>query len=201
MRLTVVVQAGGESRRMGRNKALLPFLGQPLIQRVIERVKPIADKILITANQPNDFEFLNLPIHRDVLPGYGALGGLLTALTVSSADLTAVIACDMPFVSPDLLIYQAQILKEEDCDVVIPKSQGGYEPFHGVYLTEPCRQAVKLAVEKGEKKLIAWFPMVRVHVVEDAVWRMFDPEGRAFWNVNTLQELQAAERFAHVEDE
>ncbi|MCX7976694.1 MAG: molybdenum cofactor guanylyltransferase [Bellilinea sp.] len=201
MKLTVVVQAGGESRRMGRNKALLPFLGQPLIQRVIERVRPIADEILITANQPADFEFLKLPVFEDVLPGQGALGGLLTALTVSSASVTAVVACDMPFLSPNLLQHQAKILKKGDWDAVVPKSKGGYEPFHGVYQTQPCRQAVRQAIERGEKKLIAWFPAVRVRIVESEELNLFDPLGRIFWNVNTPEEFQAAEQAAYAEND
>lgn len=199
MKFTVVVQAGGESRRMGSNKALLPFLGQPLIQRVIERVRPIADEILITANRTADFEFLKLPVYEDVLPGHGALGGLLTALTVSSASVTAVVACDMPFVSPNLLVYQAQILQSGNWDAVIPKSDGGYEPFHGVYRTQRCQQAVREAVERGEKKLVAWFPAVRVGIIEGDALNRFDSQGRIFWNLNTPEEFQAAEQAAYAE--
>ncbi|HAD07571.1 MAG TPA: hypothetical protein DCE76_10485 [Anaerolineaceae bacterium] len=201
MKLTVVVQAGGESRRMGSNKALLPFRGQPLIQRVIERVRPIADEILITANHPKDFEFLKLPVYEDVLPGHGALGGLLTALSVSSASVTAVVACDMPFLSPNLLVYQAQLLQRGNWDAVVPKSKGGYEPFHGVYRTQSCRQAVREAMERGEKKLIAWFSAVRVHIIEGGSLNLFDPEGRIFWNVNTPEEFQAAEQAAYADNE
>ncbi len=199
MKLTVVVQAGGESTRMGSNKALLPFLGQPLIERVIERLRPVADEILITANQTQDFEFLNLPVHRDVLPGYGALGGLLTALTISPSPITAVVACDMPFVSADLLAYQLQVLENGSWDAVVPRSKAGFEPLHGVYRTQICRQAVEWAIERGERKMIAWFPKVKIYALENAELHPFDPQGRIFWNVNTPQELQTAEDVAQSE--
>ncbi len=197
--MTVVVQAGGESRRMGRNKALLPFLGQPLIQRVVERVKPIADEILITANQAADYAFLNLPIFPDVLPGYGALGGLFTALTVSKSPVTAVVACDMPFVSADLLAYQLRLVDQGNWDAVVPKSEAGYEPLHGVYRTQTCRNAVEWAIRTGERKMIAWFPMVKIYAIEQEELHPFDPQGRIFWNVNTPEELQTAQEAAHAE--
>ncbi|MEW6178414.1 MAG: molybdenum cofactor guanylyltransferase [Chloroflexota bacterium] len=199
MKLSVVVQAGGESKRMGSNKALLPFLGQPLIVRVIERIKPIAEEILITTNQPQDLTFLHLPLYSDILPGFGALGGLLTALTVSTSPLTAVVACDMPFVSPELLSYQAQLLEKEEWDAVIPKGEQGFEPFHGVFRTTTCRWAVQQVIDKGEKKVIAWFPLVRVRFVEGDDLNRFDPLGYIFMNVNTPGEFETAERLAQTE--
>ncbi|GAP11316.1 molybdopterin-guanine dinucleotide biosynthesis protein A [Bellilinea caldifistulae] len=201
MKLTVVVQAGGESRRMGKNKALLPFMGQPLIERVVERVKPIAGEVLITANQPADYDFLNLPIYPDILPGYGALGGLLTALSVSNSPVTAVLACDMPFVSAELLVYQLQVLEQGNWDAVVPRGEGGYEPLHAVYRTQTCKQAVELAIQMGERKMIAWFPKVRLYTIEQTEWEPFDPQGRIFWNINTPQELTRAEAAAHAEME
>ncbi len=106
--LTVVIQAGGESRRMGQDKALLPFLGKPLIQRVIERVASLADELLVTTNRPEAYQFLDLPLFPDVIPGRGALGGLYTALSAASQPLVAVVACDMPFASPALLMGRAR---------------------------------------------------------------------------------------------
>ncbi|MFZ6018144.1 MAG: molybdenum cofactor guanylyltransferase [Chloroflexota bacterium] len=199
MKLTVVVQAGGQSRRMGSNKALLPFLGKPLIQRVIDRLRPVAEEILITSNQPEDFEFLNLPVFSDFLPGYGALGGLLTALTISSSPVTAVVACDMPFVSADLLTYQAEVLVSGHWDAVVPKSEVGFEPLHAVYRTQNCRQAVRQAIEKGERKMIAWFPATKVYFIEKEELAQFDPHGRIFLNVNTQAEFHAAEQVAQAE--
>ena len=101
--LTVVIQAGGESRRMGQDKALIPFLGDHLIQRVRGRVAPLADELLVTTNQPQGYRFLGLPLFPDLIPGRGALGGLYTALSAASQPLVAVVACDMPFVNAEML--------------------------------------------------------------------------------------------------
>ncbi|MBP8164630.1 MAG: NTP transferase domain-containing protein, partial [Anaerolineales bacterium] len=83
--LTVVIQAGGASSRMGEDKALKPFLGRPLIQRVIERLSPLADEVIVTTNRPVDYAFLNLRLVADLKQGRGALGGLYTAIA-SAAD-------------------------------------------------------------------------------------------------------------------
>ncbi len=100
--LTVCIQAGGQSSRMGEDKALKTFLGRPLIQRVIERLAPIADELIVTTNRPEDYSFLNLRLISDLKPGRGALGGLYTAIASASNPLVAVVACDMPFASATL---------------------------------------------------------------------------------------------------
>src|SRR4030043_1489998 len=101
--LSVVIQAGGQSSRMGEDKALKPFLGRPLIQRVIDRLSPIADEMIVTTNRPDDYAFLNLRLAPDFKPGRGSLGGLHTAIASATLPFVAVVACDMPFANPDLI--------------------------------------------------------------------------------------------------
>src|SRR5512138_1280386 len=96
---TVVINAGGESRRMGENKALKRFAGQVLIERIISRLRPLAQEILITTNQPELYGFLELPLVPDLITGKGALGGLYTALSSACYSYVGVVACDMPFVN------------------------------------------------------------------------------------------------------
>ncbi|NUQ60424.1 MAG: NTP transferase domain-containing protein [Anaerolineales bacterium] len=67
--LSVIIQAGGMSTRMGEDKALKPFLGKPLIERVIERLSPIADELIVTTNRPADYEFLKTRLMPDLKPG------------------------------------------------------------------------------------------------------------------------------------
>src|SRR5512138_1558865 len=115
--LSVVIQAGGQSTRMGENKALKPFLGRPLIQRVLARLSPVADELIVTTNQPADFSFLSLPLLPDLRPGRGPLGGLFTALAAAHYPYVGVVACDMPFCSAELLAASAAILEQEAADV------------------------------------------------------------------------------------
>lgn len=194
--LSLVIQAGGQSARMGENKALKLFLGRPLIQRVIERLAPLADEILVTMNHPEDYAFLGLRLVSDLAPGRGALGGLYTALASAASPIVAVVACDMPFVSATLLENATRLLVEEEADVVIPKTDEGYEPFHAVYRRAACVPAIQSALESNLWKVIAWFPSVKVRELTMGEVMRLDPSGLAFWNVNTPEEFAEAERLA-----
>jgi molybdopterin-guanine dinucleotide biosynthesis protein A len=193
MKTSLVIQAGGQSSRMGTNKALLMFKGQPLIHRILQRLQPVADETLITSNQPEEMKFLGVPVFPDLIPGAGALGGLYTALHFATYPVVAVIATDLPFASLDLISRQIQLLQSENVDVVIPASTEGYEPFHAVYRRETCLIAVKQALDSGQKRLISWFPAVKVRTLTSEELLDLDPTGRAFINVNTPEELAQAE--------
>lgn len=196
--LSVVIQAGGMSTRMGQDKALKPFLGRPLIQRVIERMTPIADEILVTTNRPQEYAFLDHRLIPDLAPGRGALGGLYTALASASGDRVAVVACDMPFASPSLIHAATRILVEEEADVVIAKSEEGHEPFHAVYRRAACVPAIQSAIQAEKWKVIAWFPDVKVRELSPQEVKQLDPSGLCFWNVNTPEEFERAERLAKL---
>ena len=196
--LTVCVQAGGASSRMGADKALKPFLGRALIQRVIERLSLIADEVIVTTNRPEDYLFLGLRLFPDLKPGRGALGGLYTAIASAAHPFVAVVACDMPFASATLLEAMTRLLVEKEADVVIAKSEEGYEPIHAVYRRETCLPAIESAIESDQWKVIAWFPQVKVHTLMLEDVRQYDPSGLAFWNVNTPDEFAEAERLASL---
>ena len=196
--LTVCVQAGGQSSRMGEDKALKTFLERPLIQRVIDRLASIADEVIVTTNRPEDYAFLNVPLFPDLKPGRGALGGLYTAIASAKHPLVAVVACDMPFASANLLEAESSLLLEEEVDVVIPRSDEGYEPLHAVYRRETCLPAIDAAIEADQWKVVSWFPQVKVHVLTFDEIKRYDLLGLAFWNVNTPEEFAEAERIAQA---
>ena len=196
MLLTVVIQAGGMSSRMGEDKALKPFLGRPLIQRVIDRLTPIADELIVTTNRPADYQFLNLRLIPDLKPGRGALGGLYTAIASASSPLVAVVACDMPFASTLFFEGARRLMVEEDADVVIAKTDEGYEPLHALYRRETCLPAIESAISADQWKVIAWFPQVKVRMLAPDEVKSFDPSGLCFWNLNTPEEFVEAEQRA-----
>jgi molybdopterin-guanine dinucleotide biosynthesis protein A len=183
---------------MGEDKALKTFLGRPLIERVVERLSPIADELIVTTNRPDDYRFLDVRLIPDLKPGRGALGGLYTAIASASHPTVAVVACDMPFASPILLEMASMLLAEEKADVVIPKSAEGYEPLHALYRRDTCLPAIESAINADQWKVIAWFPQVKVSVLPPEVIKHYDPSGLAFWNVNTPEEFVKAERIAQA---
>jgi molybdopterin-guanine dinucleotide biosynthesis protein A len=194
--LTVVIQAGGMSARMGEDKALKSFLGRPLIQRVIDRLTPIADELIVTTNRPAEYEFLGLRLVPDLKPGRGALGGLHTAIASAASPLVAVVACDMPFASPMLIEGALKLMVEEKADVVIAKTEEGYEPLHALYRRETCLPAIESSISADQWKVISWFPQVKVRTLTTDEVRSFDPSGVCFWNLNTPEEFVEAEKLA-----
>src|SRR5512144_836367 len=136
--LTLAILAGGSSSRIGRDKALIHLRGEPLVQRVLERLGPIADEVILSTNTPAAFSFLNVAALPDEEPGQGALGGLRTVLKAAAYPFVAAVACDMPFASPDLFIHEQEVIQESGVDVVLPASADGLEPLHGVYRCETC---------------------------------------------------------------
>jgi molybdopterin-guanine dinucleotide biosynthesis protein A len=193
---------------MGQDKALKPFLGRPLIQRVVERLSPIADEIIVTTNHPENYYFLDLPLFTDLKPGRGALGGLYTAIASAAHPFVAVVACDMPFASASFFEAGTKLMVEEAVDVVIARAapeaggagkSGGYEPLHALYRRETCLPAIQAAMDADQWKVIAWFPQVKVRALTPEEVKPFDPSGLAFWNVNTPEEFAEAEKLATSE--
>ncbi len=191
--LTLSIQAGGESSRMGQDKALLPFLGKPLIQRVVNRLAHLADEIIVTAQHPQKYQFLGIPVIPDVMPGMGALGGLLTALKTAHQPLVALVACDLPFASHQLLAACRDLLLESGADAVLPSSDYGLEPLHAIYRRDICLPLVETALLAGERKLISWHDKAHVIIMPPATVARYDLEQVAFLNVNTPDEFHQAE--------
>ncbi len=189
-----MIQAGGESKRMGQNKALLPFRGQPLIERVVKRLQPYSDELILTANRPELFQFLDLPSYPDLITGKGALGGLYTALSAARHPVVAVVACDMPFVNPLLLAAERDLLTSGERDVVIPFSTEGREPLHAVYRKDACLPAIRRALDENRLRMDSWFSDVKVREMSLDEVSAFDPEFRSFMNVNTPEEFRQAEQ-------
>jgi molybdopterin-guanine dinucleotide biosynthesis protein A len=193
---TIAIQAGGQSQRMGTNKALVNFLGQKLIERVLARVISAADEVIVTTNHPEFFDLPNIRLVPDTIPGKGALGGIYSALLNARGDRVGVVACDMPFVNPNLLVQQFQWLEETQSDVVIPKFSKGYEPLHAVYNKNRCLEAILAAINSGETRLISWLKQVRVMEIYEEDLQKVDPGLYSFINVNTPEELYQAEQLA-----
>ncbi len=196
--LTVCIQAGGRSSRMGEDKALKPFLGRPLIQRVVDRLSPVTDEVIVTTNRPEDYAFLGLRLLPDLKPDRGPLGGLYTAIASASHPLVAVVACDMPFASALLIEASARLMDREEADVIIARTEESYEPFHALYRRETCLPAIEAAIQADQWKVIAWFPHVKVRILTTDEIQQYDPAGLAFWNVNTPEEFIQAETIART---
>jgi molybdopterin-guanine dinucleotide biosynthesis protein A len=192
--LTLAILAGGNSQRMGQDKALMPFLGQPLIQRVLERLSPLADEVILSTNQPEKYAFLGVPTVTDLRPEHGSLGGLYTCMVYAHNPLVAAVACDLPFACPELFAYEISLLAEGEADVVVPRNMNGLEPLHAVYRRETCLPIIEKYLDEGRFKMIGWFNDAKVLEISSQSLLKFDPHGLAFLNINTTEEFLKAEQ-------
>ena len=181
---------------MGQNKALMPFMSIPLISYVNTRVSKLTDDVFVTADEADIYRDLGFTCFPDVLPGVGALGGLLTALHYARYPFLSVVACDMPFVNPAIIAAAYELLLTGGWDAVVPETEKGYEPMHAVFRVSSCLPAVLDAVRDGRRRMVAWFPAVNIRPLGENEYRQYDPEGAAFLNVNTPDQFLTAESLA-----
>lgn len=193
-KFTIAIQAGGRSSRMGQDKGLALLAGRPLIDHVLAAVSGLGDDLLITTNNPAGYGYLGVRLAADDQPGAGALPGLLTALRAARGDHVLLVACDMPFLNRSLLEHLLSLAT--GADVIAPLWEARYQTMHTVYARRPCLEAAERALAAGERRMISFYPLVRVHELPEAEVARFDPDGRSFLNVNTPEELAAAEMLA-----
>jgi molybdopterin-guanine dinucleotide biosynthesis protein A len=131
--LTGAILAGGYSRRLGRDKALVPLLGKPLVRWVAEALAPVAPECWLITNHPRDHLALGLPLVTDLWPFQGPAGGLLTALFYAPAPWVLAAAVDNPFLAPELVAALAARAARTTRPAVVCQSPWGLEPFPGLY--------------------------------------------------------------------
>ena len=189
MKVTGVVQAGGKSMRMGgRPKALIQLGGRSIVERVVAALTPVVDDVLVVTNTPELYAFLRLPMVADVYPDHGSLGGIYSGLR-AVGDIAFTVACDMPFLHPD--VVRLVVARAGEGDVVIPRVGEQLETMHAAY-GKACLPPIQERLHAGRLKIVGFFESVRVvEIGEVEVARFRDP-AVAFMNVNTPDELERA---------
>lgn len=194
MRVTGVIQAGGKSTRMGgQPKALLPLGGLRIVERVVAAVAPAVDDLLVVTNTPERYAFLGLPMVGDVYPDHGSLGGIYSGLKAASGDVAFTVACDMPFLHPE--VVRLVVGHAGAGDVVVPRVGGQWETLHAAY-AKSCLPHIEARLEAGRLKIVEFFERVRVVEIPETEIRRYRDPALVFMNVNTPEELDRAREIA-----
>ena len=208
--VTGVILAGGKSRRMGQNKALIQLGENSLIEHVIRRMRLVVDELLLITNSPAEYAHLNVPMHNDIIPDTGALGGIYTGLTHASHDTVLCVGCDNPFLVPNVLTYLVSVLGEYDA--VMPytynnnnKDIGVRNPSHRddritlqtlcAAYAKRCLPIIELMLQESELRVHALAERAHIQRVSPEVWQQFDPEGMSFFNINTPEDFERADSY------
>ena len=189
-RISAVILAGGQGRRMGSvDKGLVALQGRPMVEWVLERLRPQVDEVLINANQNlEQYREFGVPVFSDAIGGFaGPLAGLHAGLGHAGHALVVTAPCDSPFLPTDLVARLADALESEGADLAVART---FEQSHPVFCL--CRREVLPHLEaflsSGGRKIDRWYETLKVVPVQ------FDDQEAAFSNINTREELSCFEQ-------
>jgi len=193
-----VVVAGGRSQRMGHDKRRLQLWGDngpTLLEHTVALVRGVCDDVVVVLNDPDAWPHLHARIVGDAYRDGGALGGIYSGLHAAQHAHAFVVAADMPLLNTALV--QWMIGQPRDYDVLIPsvadsrraRNRLGVESLHAIY-SRACLAPMQRQLDAGNPQVIGFFDQVRVRMIDPATLRQFDPDGTAFANVNTPDDVQ-----------
>lgn len=183
---------------MGKEKALLPFSGELLIQRQIRTMSEVCEEIIVVTNQPTLFLPIldrSIRIITDYYPGKGPLSGMHAALTLSRNPEVWIVGCDMPFLSAGAASAMQELKAALKCDAVVPVIEGRSHPLHGIY-SKGCADAISALLLSGESRvsemlrMIYWQEAPEAHFAEKHIGLDF------VTNMNTPEEYELALKHA-----
>jgi molybdopterin-guanine dinucleotide biosynthesis protein A len=186
MNLTAIILAGGASRRMGTNKALVPFRGKPLVHYSIDLALQFTDNIAISSNGGVMGQF-GFPVIADIVDVKAPLVGIHAGLVYAKTDWVLVLTCDMPLVSPELIRFLFDRIEEGD-QLVVPGHDGFVEPLCGFY-HRSLIQTIESHFENRKFSPLDLLPVCRSRVIEVA-GNLSEPCQTVFRNVNERSDLE-----------
>lgn len=207
--VTGVVLAGGGSRRMGTDKALLMLGERRLVDHVADVLGRVFPRVMVVAKEPALYQAASRAdsssaradgpvwnqgtvrprVIRDALPGRGALVGIYTALAACDTSYAFVVGCDMPFVKPDLLRWMANNC--EGWDAFVPSVRSLIEPLFAIY-SKACIGPIERSLARGDFRVRGFFGEVRVGYAPEDRLREVDPDLSSFINLNDSRDYAAA---------
>ncbi|MCQ9207811.1 MAG: molybdenum cofactor guanylyltransferase [Omnitrophica bacterium] len=172
---------------MGEDKAFVLVSGKPLIEILVDKLSPIFTDLLIITNTPELYKKYGIRTQQDIIQNCGPLGGIYTGLVSSANKYNFIVACDMPFLNPALLMFMSDQI--QGYDLVIPKRNGLLEPLCAVY-AKTCIQPIKNELSQQNLKISNFLQQVKVKVISEEEIAKFDPEQLCFVNINTPRDYR-----------
>jgi molybdopterin-guanine dinucleotide biosynthesis protein A len=186
----LLVLAGGKSSRMGRPKAWLPFHGQPLLARVLERLAPLFEERVVVRAPGQVLPEVEARFVEDEEPGQGPVAGLAAGLSAISRPLAFVTSCDAPFINPRVVAYLVELCQPPHA-VTVPIWEGRLQPLHAVYRADNAAILRRLLAE-GRRRPVDLYQVAPTLEVPEEEIRALDPEGLTFMNTNTPEDWERA---------
>lgn len=186
---TAIILAGGKSSRIGREKALIEFEGEPLIVRIAKVVAPLFESLIVVSNSDLGVELPGAAFVKDIHLGRGPLAGIHAGLSASDTEENFVLACDMPFVSREI-VERIRELRGK-AQVALPETDKGVEPLCAAY-SRSCLPEIEAVLGGAGPRIIAFFDRVDVRTIRREELADISGIERAFININTEDQLNSA---------
>jgi molybdopterin-guanine dinucleotide biosynthesis protein A len=180
--MTGIILAGGENRRMGRDKAFLSIAGRPMIEHVLAAFRAVVGRIFIVTNAPGRYGGYAVTAVTDAFDTRGPLTGIYSGMAASDDEYHFVAACDMPFLEPGLMRFMAGLA--DGPDAVVPLVGGQYEPLLAIY-HHRLLPLMEDRIRRGVQRVQALYDGLDLRPVTEEEIRRFDPGKRSFINLNT----------------
>lgn len=204
-----IILAGGQSRRMGRDKALLNIGGKTVIERVKAAVQPCVSQLCLASAPDQRYEFLHLPLAPDEFPGQGPLSGLYAGMNAMDAQWYVLSACDLPFASTSLLEYLLDQAYDYDfwrediplAKVIVPTYDQRMHPLYGVY-HHSLRASLAESLQQGQRKVMDWVDQHNLlEVPLEGVLKRQPPQENndlTEWCLHNMNDPEAYEQARHL---
>ena len=177
------ILAGGESSRMGRDKAMLEIGGVTMLDRTIALIEKVGIAPAIVGAPSQFLRAVEASVIEDEWPGAGPLGGIATALRASRKHWNLIVACDLPYLTREWLEFLLARGVLSVADAVVAMNDGGPEPLCAMYAKSAAPVIVD-ALERGSYRVTEMLTRIRVEYLEPAEWKGFDSGGLLFKNMN-----------------
>jgi molybdenum cofactor guanylyltransferase len=187
--IAAAILAGGHARRFGGiDKSRLVVGGRPIIFRQMDVLQRVASVIFIVADNASRFADVEVPVHADVIPGAGALGGILTAVETASASRVVTVGCDLPFLDAGLLALLADRAQGHDAAWV--RSDRGVEPLLACYQRSTAG-TIRKQIEAGRLRAGDLATVLDIAEVDTTEVSRFGPPDRLLANLNAPQDYNS----------
>lgn len=191
------VLAGGKSRRMGQDKALMQLGGRQLVVRAADVLRPFVNQVAVLA-PAGRYRLVDTPLIPDRWPNRGPLAAMCPALLSSTADWNIFLACDLPFVSEQFIRLLIQRVRMTCADAVVPRTVDGWQPLSGAYHAR-CRTAWARALDSEERSIIKTFDSLMVEAITSQELASAGVAQIELANVNTPEDWARLSEWAERE--
>ena len=173
-----------------------------MLVRMIELLQSVTRPVKIVG-VPGKYAAFGAEIVEDRWPGEGPLGGIITALedaakSPANSEWNLIVSCDMPFLTPEWLVFLSARAAKSNAQVVFPHSASGPEPLCACWQTSAAAK-LRSGFERGVRKVTEGIALLHAEVLDEVDWNRFDSAGRLFWNMNTAADYEEARRILEAE--